>query len=485
LAFPEITARRATSIPTLLSAAIHAIAIASLPLMVTPDGQKYIVEALQLMGRAPAVNMPGWDAPGMPVVLAVLFSLLGVTPVAVLVMQHALGVSCVYLVARATREVAGPRIALAVGLIAAIEPWSLTWTSYVLTEPLAAALAIGALWLTLTASRRSIGGAAAVGAMCALGLLTRPAAVVLFPFFLAAWMIAHWRGGRRAAIAAALLLGLILPALAVRVTSPVRHRSGLVGGPGLVLFWGTGMFGMTSRDDVEPALQPIYDRTAGDASNPIMDDRQVRFLRETGSQDDPATARAVGAIALRSIRRQPAAYLKNVGYTSLWLANAGIENKPPMYDELSWLTSRMFIDGRGLGQDASNFQGARIAAPGMRAFALDYQGQGPLRPWLQWWAATAKRGFPHVPLIVATLIALITSVVRRRWVLACVLAAPVGYLAAHAVLLAAVTRYASTVMPLMYVGLGCWLSDMVSAWRARRAPTPGYSAPAETPAAAG
>jgi hypothetical protein len=485
LAFPEITARRATSTVVAVSAVIHAVALASLPLMVTPDGQKYIAEALQLMGRAPALNMPGWEAPGMPIVLAALFSVFGVTPMAVLVLQHALGVLCVYLVARAANELAGPRIALVVGLLAALEPWSLAWTTYVLTEPLAAVLAISALWLTLTAARRGILAAAAVGMICALALLTRPAAVVLFPFFFAGWMVVHWRGARRVAIASALLLGLIVPPIIVRVASPVQHRSGFAGGPGLVLFWGAGMFGMPTRDDVDPQLQATYDRTAGDASNPIMDDRQVRFLHETGSQDDPAMARTVGRIALRSIRRQPGTYLKNVGYTSLWLANVGIENKPPMYDELSWLTNRIFLDGRELNQDASNFQGAKFTSPEMRAFALDYRGQGPLRPWLQWWATTGHPGLPHVPLILATLAALVSSVMRRRWVLASLLAAPIAYLAAHAALLAAVTRYTSTVMPLMYVGLGCCAADLISAWRARRAPTPGYSARAGTSVAAG
>jgi hypothetical protein len=483
LAFPEITARQATMIVVGVSAAIHAVAMASLPLMVTPDGQKYIAEALQLMGRAPAMSMPGWNALGMPLFLAGGFTLLGATPVAVLLLQHALGVLCAYLVARAATHVAGPTIGLAVGLLAAIEPWSLAWTTYVLTEPLASVLAISAMWLTLTAARRGVVAAAGVGVLCAFGLLTRPAAAVLFPFFFAGWLFAHWSSARRYAIAGALVLGFTVPPLVVSIASPIQHRSGFTGGPGLVLFWGAGMFGMANRADVsDPRLQAIYDRTAGDASNPIMDDRQVRFLLETGAQEDPAAARAVGAIAVRSVLRQPGTYAQNVGYASLWLANVGIENKPPMWDELAWLTNRIFLDGREFRQNASNFQGVNFAPAQMRAFALDYRGEGPLGPWLRWWANTGHRGFPHVLLILATLIALVTSLVRRRGLLVAVLAAPLAYLLAHAVLLAAVTRYTSTIMPMMYVALACCTADGLTAWRARRAPRPGYSAPAGTTA---
>jgi hypothetical protein len=484
LAFPELTTRRAALIAAGVSAVAHLVALASLPLMVTPDGQKYIAEALQLIGAAPAMNIPGWDAPGMPLVLAVTFALLGVTPVAVLIVLHAVAVLAVYLVARAATDLTGPRMGLAVGLLAALEPWSLVWSTYVLTEPVAAVLAASAMWLTLTASRRGPAAAATVGLLSALCLLTRPAAAVLFPFLFAGWMIAHWSAPRRVVIAVALLAGVIAPPMLVRATSPIQHRSGgFAGGPGLVLFWGAGMFGMTSRDDVaDPALQAIYDRTAGDASNPIVDDRQVRFLRETGSQQDPAAARAVGRVALHSLRRQPGTYLKNIGYTSLWLANAGIENKPAMYDEISWLTNRVFLDGREFRQNASNFQGVNFAPSQMRAFALDYRGEGPLRPWLQWWATTGKRGFPHVPLILGTLLALGFSVARRRWLMVAVLSAPLAYLLAHAVLLAAVTRYTSSVMPMLYVGFACGCAELVSVWRARRAPRPGYSAPAETPA---
>jgi hypothetical protein len=483
LAFPEITERRATLVVVGVAAAIHALAMASLPLMVTPDGQKYIAEALQLMGRAPAMHMPGWNALGMPLFLAAGFTLLGVTPVTVLLLQHALGVLGAYLVVRAATHVAGARIGLAVGLLAAFEPWSLVWTTYVLTEPLASVLAMTAMWLTLTAARRGAWAAAIVGVLCAAGLLTRPAAAVLFPFFFAGWLFAHWRSPRRYTMAAAVLFGFLIPPLVVGALSPIKHRSGgFRGGPGLVLFWGAGMFGMPSREDVaDPRLQAIYDRTAGDASNPIMDDRQVRFLRETGAQDDPAAGRAVGGIAARSVLRQPGTYVKNVGYTSLWLANVGIENKPPMYDELSWLTNRVFLDGRDFRQNASNFQGVNFAPAQMRAFALDYRGEGPLAPWLRWWANTGKRGFPHVPLILATMIALVVALKRRRGLLVAVLAAPLAYLLAHAVLLAAVTRYTSPVMPMMYIALAVCAAE-VSAWRARRAPTPGYSAPAGTTA---
>ena len=481
MAFPELTTRRATLIVTCVAAIIHLVAMASLPLMVTPDGQKYIAEGLQLIGRAPAMNMPGWDAPGMPILLACVFLLLGVTPVAILVVQHALAVLCVCLIARAAAEVSGARIALAVGLLAAIEPWALTWSTYVLTEPLASTLAVAAMWLTITAARRGAAAASGVGLLCAFALLTRPAAVVLFPFFFVAWLVTHWRTGRRLAIAGALLAGVVIPPLIGRVASPIQHRSGFAGGPGLVLFWGTGMFGMTSRTDVlDPPLQAIYDRTAGDVANPVVDDRQVRFLRETGSQDNPTMARTVGGIALRSVGRQPGLYARNVGYTALWLASAGIENKPAMYDELAWLTSRVFLDGREFRQNASNFQGANFAPPEMRAFAVDYRGAGPLRPWLTWWSTKSRAGIPHVPLIVATIAALLAGLVRRRWALAAIVAAPLAYLVAHALLLAAVTRYTSTVMPMMYVAFAAILAELITAWRARSAPTPGYSAPAES-----
>lgn len=449
-----------------VSAVVHLVAMASLPLMVTPDGQKYIAEALQLMGRAPAMNIPGWDAPGMPLFLAVGFALLGVTPVAVLFLQHTLGVVCVYLITRASLELSTPRIALVVGLLAAVEPWSLMWTSYVLTEPLASAVLMGATWLTITAARRGVSAAAGVGLLCAVALLTRPASVVLLPFFVAAWMFAQWANPRRWLMMALLIGGTLVPPVIVRLMSPIRPTSDFVSGAGMVLFWGAGMFGMVDRTDVvDPSLQATYDRTAGNLANPNADDRQVRFLRESGAQDDAAAARAVAGIATRAVLRQPGRYARNVALTLLWYLNVGIDGKPPMYDELTWLTNRIFLDGREFRQNASNFQGVNFAPVEMRAFAVDYRGGGPLRPYLELWTKRAHTGLPHVPLVVATLGAIVIGIRRRRWALVLLFAAPLAYIAAHSVLLAAVTRYASSVTAMTYVALA-FFAHQLSARRA-------------------
>jgi hypothetical protein len=49
---------------------------------------------------------------------------------------------------------------------------------------------------------------------------------------------------------------------------------------------------------------------------------------------------------------------------------------------------------------------------------------------------------------------------RRRWGLALVLAGTFAYVVAHSFLLAAVTRYTSTILPVWYVALAILLAEV-------------------------
>lgn len=116
----------------------------------------------------------------------------------------------------------------------------------------------------------------------------------------------------------------------------------------------------------------------------------MRFLSQTGSLQSPAKARFAGSLAVKAITRSPEVYAKNALYTSLWLLNVGITNKPPIYDELSLFSGRLLVDGRRWGPVASNFQGADFSFESMHNLELDYTGRGPVGNYFAWWCVMKK-----------------------------------------------------------------------------------------------
>lgn len=447
-----MTAKRALLIVAAVSGVLHLIALGTVPLIVTPDGHDYITWAQSVMDGTGQWFSPH-RTPGYPWLLAGLFSALGRNGEALLLMNHALAWATCVLVALMAVELGGAVWGLAAGLLFAVEPWSLVWSTYALTETPATFFAVASAAAALLLRPGRVATPVLLGVLLACGCLMRPALQVLVPFLAAAWLLrVDAPAKRRWALAGALAAAFLAASAPWLAYAGRRGVHGFARGSNWVLWYGTAFHGLLDRDHPADArAKAAYRAIVGDGAP--TNDQLSRVVTEVDAFNDPAQDAALGAWARASLLRRPGGYALAGFYTLLWQLNAGVAGKPAMYDEMLLLARRPFM-----AVDypvAPNFQGAG-RFPGWEKFVMNRTG-GPLAPYLTWWGEGHLRGIPHVPLFLAALGALITALLLRDWALAAFFAGPFALAGASCVLLMPVTRYALPAWTLWYAA-AAWLA---------------------------
>ncbi len=190
--------------------------------------------------------------------LGVLYRLFGPSAELARLVQHALGVGTVALIAMTGRRAFGAGPALAAGLLAALYRPFLLYEDLLLTETLIVFLGALALYLALAADQARSGAGPpgrvdarhlAAGLVLGLGLLARP---TLLPLAVILWLVVASRRG--ATIAA---LGLVL------AVAPVTIRNWAVAGsPILITAHGGETFYVGNRPGADGSnLQPDFVRS--------------------------------------------------------------------------------------------------------------------------------------------------------------------------------------------------------------------------------
>ncbi|MBL0926394.1 MAG: glycosyltransferase family 39 protein [Phycisphaerales bacterium] len=458
---PLLTAGRAVQLASTVSAAVHALLLAGCPLVLTPDSGEYLNAAANMLsGQAP--GMQDHRTPGYPAILAAIFWLCGPGPGGVLLVQHVLAVATTACLTRAACAVSRPSIGLAVGLVAACEPWSMLFATYALTETttlfcIAAAAAI--------ATRRGKAGwaaGAALGVLLGSAVMLRPALQSVVPFMLIAWVIGRtgpWKE-RLGPAAAAVAAGCLIVGPWVWHNMQ-RGRPPIAGGSGWVLFYGAAMHSLLDRDD--DRVNPDIRRVALDALAPGASDwHAMQAVWRTNAHTDPLAAAELGAWARRSIARHPGAYAAAVWHSLRWQLHAGDAAHPPMYDELTFLLRRPGMAGDG--RQPPNFQNVGLFPEAAR-FAMPPHA-GPLQRLFD---AVGEHlsGIPQVPLFIAAVLAAAVSAWRRRWPMVTLIAGSFAFLAAHCLLLVPVSRYALPAMSIWFLA-AAYLAEEVAAFLGSR-----------------
>jgi 4-amino-4-deoxy-L-arabinose transferase-like glycosyltransferase len=455
--------RRAVLLATTVSALLHLLMIGSLPLVLTPDSGEYIRTAIGLADPAAAWS-PHNRTPGYPVLLFAVFRLFGTGAGGIVVVQNLLAVGTCALLTWTASRLAGPRIGLVAGLLYAIEPWSLGFANYALTETTAAFCVVLAATLALVLRPRPA-AAVAVGLAIALAALIRPAIVSMVLFFGLAFVL---RGGvasrRRVALATVLLLSLVAAVAPWLRYNAARGVHGFAAGSGWALWYGVAMFDLLDPDyPVGDDIKALADRHL---AHGVGDDAVIRVIQDSGAIESVAQGDRLGAWARASIVKHPAAYLASLPYALLWQLNAGIPGKPPMYDEVPYFLERLTRDPPA-PSPAPNFQNPG-ALPGWQSFAMAWHG-GVMQAYLRWAGSGTLRGLPQVPLFLCAIFGCVLAGWRRDWSVAAVLAGSLAFVAAHVALLQPVTRHALPAWTVWYLALAYVLRVATVALRRRRA----------------
>ena len=250
------------------AALLHLLMLGSLPLILTPDSGEYIRTALDLGKEGARWAMPN-RTPGYPVLLYATFALFGDGAGGILVVQNLLAVGTCALLAWGASRLAGPAIGLAVGLLYALEPWSLALANYALTETATVFAVVLAATLVLVAAPSHAGCGDRDRARDRRRVADAPGGPD-------AWSRSSaWRGSRAArsrlrrrlvlaAVLAATFGAAVTPWLAYNASRGVR---GFASGSGWVLWYGVTIFGFLDRDyPIDPATKAIVDRNLAPAS---------------------------------------------------------------------------------------------------------------------------------------------------------------------------------------------------------------------------
>ena len=448
-----LDARRAVLLATAVSGGLHLLMAGSLPLIFTPDSGEYVRGAIALRdGSGPWIDVN--RTPGYPVLLLAVFGVFGVGAGGILIVQNLLAVaSCALLTFAATR-VAAPLAALAVGVLYAVEPWSLALANYALTETATAFTVVLAAALVLGVRQATLPAAAAVGVALAAACLMRPAVQSMVPFFALAWLVGLDAAPRRRVVLGAVVVAVLgaccAPWLAYNAARGVR---GLAGGSGTVLWYGAAMAGLV---DASGAPDERTREVAAAELRPGAGDPEVhRVIFAADAYRSAEQSERFGAWARDGIARRPGAYVVAAWDALRWQLNAGVAGRPPMYDELPFFLERLTWDTHDPPRAvAPNFQNPG-PLPKPWAFSVAWHG-GLLQTYMRAAARAPLHGIPQVPLALCALVACALAAWRGAWPLAFVLLGTLVFVLAHAALLLPVARHAIPAWTVWYVALA-WL----------------------------
>ncbi len=464
---------RAILIVLLVGGVVRAVATATLSLIITNDGTDYLWFAEQILGGSWQPARPD-RTPGYPAILAGCLGLFGLSPVALLALQHALGLGAALLLTWALARKANPVCGLFAGLCAALDPWLLSFESYVLSET-PATLAMAAIAaVVLLPVRRAWLRAVALGFILAAACLVRPTFQIVAPF--AAVGLALSAAARllpRVALvavsAAACVIGLT-PWLLVQ--HHYHGRAALSFGTGAHLFSGVARLGLLDEHvlasveirDAPSSVAPVSDRRsvvlpteirdayAPCAGRPMGDGEFWAFCWKVGGLE--RNERALRDWAVASIWAAPQRYAGGVLQAIGWQLNYPLPGSTMNWDELGETVARLVREGDG-----------RQYEPGPPSATLDglnHQTRGgPLRPVLKRVADGAPRGVPQIALAGCSAAALLWAARRRDGAVACLLLGSAAFVGMHALFLFPNPRYALPAWIVWYFVpplMGYWLS---------------------------
>jgi 4-amino-4-deoxy-L-arabinose transferase-like glycosyltransferase len=174
--------------------------------------------------------------PAYPVFLSLIYRVTGPDPAAGRVAQIALGVLVVWLTMSVARAWFGRAAAVWAGWFAALNPFLIFLSGYLLTENLYLVFVLGALAVSPGAGwfcRQAIPRAAATGILLGLAALTRPSGLPLLEWVLAAGLlfgVSAWKDRIARVAVAAAVFGLVMAPWLVRnarvVGAPVLTTHG-------------------------------------------------------------------------------------------------------------------------------------------------------------------------------------------------------------------------------------------------------------------
>jgi 4-amino-4-deoxy-L-arabinose transferase-like glycosyltransferase len=410
--------------------------MAGIPLIITNDGAGYLHWAQMLLAGEP-VQWPSFRTPGYPLLLSGVFLVAGVSPYAVLIVQHGLAALACGLIAYSSTRLAGPRLALVAGLGCAIDPWLLALSFFALTEVLAGFLLLLASALVLHVRRANVMMAIALGLVLAAMVLVRPVLQVAVPVFLLGWVLTFsWRS-RRAWMTGAVLAAALLLAIAPWLWhNQQRGIKGVSGGAAAHLW--LGMAGAQLLDDDHPLPPQLRESYLRHARGTTSNERLCAFLSETGGWDDPETSRLLRAWAVHSIRSNGGEWGHAFAYALAWQLGWFPPKGATTHGFTRWQFRRLVQDGRAQGAAAANFQFSGDWE--MSSFAMP----APTGPQRRYFAAVSRwdhLGIFHAVLLALALAAALIAVFRGRWSIAAVLGAAIAHYLLNAAFLFAEDRY--------------------------------------------
>jgi hypothetical protein len=440
-----------------IAAAIRLALLEVFPLVVTPDalwypeGRGYLVWAEEIHTRGEFAGPP-LRTPGYPSLLAAAFASGGVRDHAVLGLQHLLGLSTVALITLVAAKRAGPRVAIATGALASLDPWHLLFAHYALGEAAAAffAVASAAAVLLLPPSRAMARGAAA-GLCTGVNCLVRPSNQLFVPFFGAAALLAGPRERRRiVAAAAAFALGLALALGPWLAFNAARGIPGLAVQRESLLFVPLVFHRLLDARDM-PADTPDGVRRAFGASeaaraDPAWADTFLWVSASSGLSYEQRWSWSRSSL-LRNLRRYPAAAWDTLR-ALLGVARPG---HPPIPDELLAFVIRLTSEPRGSTLQSHGMARALPTRDPVLPPALAERLHAGLASGFD--LASRMRGVPQVPLAILACAAFAFCVLRRHWAEAAVLAGSLAFVAVHAVILYPHQRFILPAQMLWYLAL--------------------------------
>lgn len=221
------------------------------------------------------VPHPGlWKAPGYPLWVGLIYSVLGPGPNKVMLIQTLLGPAVILMTWVLARRLFGSRAAIAAAVIAALYPHLWQWEASLHPEALALPLALG-FYLVVLGREPTPRRAAAAGLLLGASLLVRPTSLALLALPAAAWWVARGtRGLGMAAVTAAVAVAVVAPwtvrnAVKYEALVPISVQDAAIAGT---------FNDDAARDPVQPWAWRVYVRRDRDVVRRPRSDAEFRSV---------------------------------------------------------------------------------------------------------------------------------------------------------------------------------------------------------------
>jgi len=439
---PRFTRTHALVLVGLVAALWHLAFVGGTSLAIHNDGVDYLNTAVPLWADG-SFQISTFRTPGYPGLLAMSFLLFGFSGVAVMLVQHALGVATAIIVTCTSMRFVRPLWAVVPGLFVALDPMLGVFASILQTEGPSVFVFVLAFHLATAEHRRAAWSGAALGLVLGYAILLRPGYQVVLPFL---------------ALAPALRPGLSVLARA-RVLAAVAAGCAVMIGPWLVFNARRGINGIADGGSValwvSLVQQDLLDRSVAAELPEDMRRRYEPVAREIGAsnamwafvgapRDDPhgnAEARAIMKNwARRSVLEHPERYLARLPYALLWQMNYFPRSGPPFVTtQFGWMCWMVSCDADDMPGRLVNFHFDGIEED-LRPLSMPGKN-GWMRRLTLWWSNAHPPGFPQLPLCVIAVAAGVLALRQKRWNIAVALLGSAALVGVHTVMVFHQGRY--------------------------------------------